>query len=62
MEKKPVYDKFELNYIKKAIDTHEDQTIPTNDSMVILNLCTDMAQKIKEQVVDQVGHATTNIL
>ena len=37
-------------------DVYDDLTISTNASMLIVNLCNDIAKKIKDQVVDVIGH------
>jgi hypothetical protein len=37
-------------------DMYDDLAISTNNSMLILNLCNDIAKKIKDQVVDVIGH------
>ena len=37
-------------------DMYDDLTMSTNTSMLIINLCNDIAKKIKDQVVDVIGH------
>jgi hypothetical protein len=41
---------------KQTMDIYDDITISTNTSRLILNLCNDIAKKIKEQVIDVIGH------
>jgi hypothetical protein len=43
---------------ERTRDNHDDGIAPANDSLLIRNLSTDVAQKIKDQVVDVVAHVT----
>jgi RNA-binding protein YhbY len=45
-----------IHRYKQTMDIYDDVTISTNTSRLILNLCNDIAKKIKEQVIDVIGH------
>ena len=44
---------------KSKMDLYDDVTISTKNSTLIFNLCNDIAKKIKEQVVDVIGHVAS---
>jgi hypothetical protein len=56
MAEKLVYNGSEMESITRNTQTMDDLTISTNSSKLILNLCNDIAKKIKDQVVDVIGH------
>lgn len=60
MDKKTIRDNPARNSSEPKPKPDVDQIPPMDNSRIILNLCTDMAQQIKEQVVDFVGHVTNN--
>lgn len=41
---------------KSKLDLYDDVNISTKNSTLIFNLCNDIAKKIKEQVIDVIGH------
>jgi len=59
MAEKIVYNDLEMESInrnRQTMGTYDDITISTNSSTLIFNLCNDIAKKIKDQVVDVIGH------
>jgi hypothetical protein len=63
MAEKIVYNDLEMESINRNRQTkgsYDDITISTNSSTLIFNLCNDIAKKIKDQVVDVIGHVAVD--
>lgn len=63
MAEKTIYNdpKIELiNCHKQPIDILDNLTITPNNTILIYNLCNEMAKKIKDQAVDFIGHVAIN--
>lgn len=59
MDEKIVYKGSEIELINDNLQTmgiYDGINISTNNKTLILNLCGEMAQKIKDQVIDVIGH------
>lgn len=63
MAEKCVYNRLEMENItrnRSKIDIDDHLTISNDSSALILNLCNDIAKKIKDQVVDVIGHVASD--
>ncbi len=49
-----------VNCDRQTLGIYDDITLSTNNTASILDLCSGIAQKIKEQVVDVIGRITVD--
>lgn len=63
MDEKCLYNSLEMDNrtrTRSTIDIDDDLTVPNDSSALILNLCNNIAKKIKDQVVDVIGHVAND--
>ena len=63
MAEKCLYNTLEMESItrnRSKINIDDHLTITNDSSALILNLCNDIAKKIKDQVVDVIGHVASD--